>query len=73
VDDLVIDAETGAVAVRWSATGTHHRQYLGAEPSGRLTRFKGIEIIRIANDRIVERWGEWDGIYLLQQLGLVDV
>jgi predicted ester cyclase len=35
-------------------------------------RFKGIEIIRVRDDRIVERWGEWDGIDLLVQLGRVE-
>ena len=30
--------ETGAVAVRWSAAGTHTGPYLGADPSGRTVR-----------------------------------
>jgi len=71
VNELVVDTETGTVAVRWSATGSHRGEYLGAQPSGKTITFKGIEIIRIRNDRIVERWGEWDGIELLQQLGRV--
>ncbi len=37
--------------------------------AGRTVRFKGIEIIRIRDGLIVERWGEWDGIDLLEQLG----
>ena len=73
VTDLVVDASTGTVAVRWSATGTHNRPYLGAAPTGRSIRFKGIEIIRIRNNRINERWGEWDGIELLQQLGRLEL
>jgi len=71
VRELVIDTETGTVAARWSATGTHQGEYLGAQPSGRSIKFKGIEIIRIRNERIIERWGEWDGIDLLEQLGRV--
>ena len=67
-EDLVVDATTGTVAIRWVATGTHTGEYLGVRPSGRSIRFKGIEIIRIRNGRIVERWGEWDGIDLLEQL-----
>lgn len=69
VSDLVVDAEAGMVAVRWSAVGTHRGPYLGADPSGRSIEFKGIEIIRIREGRIVERWGEWDGLDLLAQLG----
>jgi len=71
VTDLVVDVETGAVAVRWSAAGSHIGPYLGADPCGRTVRFKGIEIIRISGGLIVERWGEWDGIDLLEQLGQV--
>jgi steroid delta-isomerase-like uncharacterized protein len=73
VQDLVVDARSGRVAVRWSATGTHRGGYLGAAASGRPITFKGIEIIRIEDDRIVERWGEWDGIELLAQLGRVQL
>lgn len=71
IKDLVIDSQTGTVAVRWSAAGTHRGEYLGTPPSGRLIRFKGIEIIRIRDERIIERWGEWDGIDLLVQLGRI--
>jgi predicted ester cyclase len=41
---------------------------MGAAPTGRRITFAGIEIIRVENERIVERWGEWDGIDLLRQL-----
>ena len=71
VRDVVVDTETASVAVRWSAKGTHRGQYLGAEPTGERIRFKGIEVIRIRDGLIAERWGEWDGIDLLEQLGRV--
>lgn len=71
VRDVVVDTETASVAVRWSAEGTHRGQYLGAHPSGKKVRFKGIEVLRISNGLIAERWGEWDGIDLLEQLGRV--
>ena len=69
VEALVLDIETGTAAIRWSAKGTHQGEYLGAQASGKLIKFKGIEIIRIREDRISDRWGEWDGIDLLEQLG----
>jgi predicted ester cyclase len=69
VDDLVVDSEQNKVAIRWSAVGTHRGSYLGVAPTGRTIRFKGIEIITIAADSLIERWGEWDGIDLLAQLG----
>jgi steroid delta-isomerase-like uncharacterized protein len=68
VQDLVIDTMRGSVAIRWTATGTHHGTYLDIAPSGKTIRFKGIEVVSIKDDRIVERWGEWDGLNLLEQL-----
>jgi predicted ester cyclase len=60
---------SGTVAVRWTATGTHTAPYLGAAPTGRRIVFKGIEIVRVRDGLITERWGEWDGLDLLAQLG----
>ncbi|HEY0603798.1 MAG TPA: ester cyclase [Herpetosiphonaceae bacterium] len=70
-EDLVIEPATGKVAVRWTATGTHAAPYLGVAATGKQIMFSGIEIIRVVEDRIVERWGEWDGIALLEQLGAI--
>ncbi len=68
VEDLVVDEARQMVAVRWTALGTHRAVYLGAQPTGRSIRFQGIEIIRVEDGRIAERWGEWDGINLVEQL-----
>ncbi|MGH8004143.1 MAG: ester cyclase [Limisphaerales bacterium] len=45
--------------------GTHKGKYLNALPTGKRICFKGIEIITIKNGKLIERWGEWDGIDLL--------
>ena len=68
-EDLVVDTATATVAIRWTAAGTHRGVFLGAAPTGRRITFRGIEIIRIAGGRITERWGEGDGLDLLDQLG----
>lgn len=60
---------SGVVAVRWTAVGTHCGAYLGAQPTGRRVTLKGIEVIRVCDALISERWGEWDGFELLVQLG----
>jgi len=69
IDDLVIDEATGKVAVRWTASGTHRAEFMGVAPTGKRITFRGIEIVRIEGEWLVERWGEWNGIELLQQLG----
>ena len=67
-DDLVSDLISGKIAIRWSATGTHSADFFGVPATGKRIKFTGIEILRIENDRIVERWGEWDGMGILEQL-----
>ncbi len=68
VEDLVIDEAHEKVAVRWSAQGTHSADFLGVPPTGRIIEFAGIEIIRVREGKIVERWGEWNGADILDQL-----
>jgi len=68
-EQLVIDATAGTVGVRWTAVGTHKGTFMGVPPTGKRIAFEGVEILRIQDGRIMERWGEWDGISLLRQLG----
>jgi len=39
-------------------------------PTGREVVLRGVNIFRIADGKIVERWGRLDQLGLLQQLGL---
>ena len=72
IDDLIVDEVAGKVAIRWSATGTHRGAFMGVLPTGRSITCRGIDILRVDDQtlRIVERWGEWDGVDLLGQLGV---
>ena len=71
IEDLVVDAPAGKVAIRWSATASHRGVFMGVLPTGRSITCRGIDILRVDDQtlRIVERWGEWDGVDLLGQLG----
>jgi predicted ester cyclase len=68
VEDIIWDEEKSFAAVRWSGKGTHTAEYFGYPPTGKLILFKGIEIIEIKNDLITQRWGEWDGLDIIDQL-----
>jgi steroid delta-isomerase-like uncharacterized protein len=69
VEDLLVDRDEQRVTVRWSARGTHRGVFLGVPATGRVISFSGIEILAVRGGRITERWGEWDGLSLLEQLG----
>jgi len=71
-EDTVEDVERSRIAIRWTATGTHRGAFLGVEATGKTVQFRGIEILRVDGEhKIIERWGEWDGIDLLVQLGVI--
>jgi predicted ester cyclase len=68
VDQLV--AEGDVVVERFTASGTHRAELMGAAATGRRIVLRGINVFRVADDRIVERWGRLDELGLLRQLGV---
>jgi steroid delta-isomerase-like uncharacterized protein len=64
-------AEDDLVAIRWTTTGTHEGDFGGLPATGARVVMTGMEIFRIEDDQIVERWSNSDTLGLLQQLGVV--
>ena len=64
-------AEGDKVVTRWTAVGTHDGDLPGMPASGRSTTVTGIGVDRIEGGMIVEAWGNWDTLGMLQQLGAV--
>jgi predicted ester cyclase len=42
---------------------------MGIAPTGKPVTMAGMDLVRLAGGRIVERWGQEDMLGLLQQLG----
>jgi steroid delta-isomerase-like uncharacterized protein len=61
--DLVVEVFT--------ASGTHRGDVMGVAPTGNTVQLAGINVFRIADGKIVERWGRLDDLGLLRQLGIV--
>jgi steroid delta-isomerase-like uncharacterized protein len=66
-------AEEDVVVELFTASGTQRGEVMGVPPSGKTLTLRGINIFRIADGKIVERWGRLDDLGFLQQLGIVDV
>ena len=64
-------AEADLVAEHFTARGTHRGEVMGVAPTGREVSLKGINIFRLHDGRIRERWGRLDDLGFLQQLGVV--
>ena len=67
VDDAI--AEGDKVVVYVTTRGTHRGEFLGVPPTHKQITFRGINIFRIVDEHIVERWGVLDMYGLLEQLG----
>jgi steroid delta-isomerase-like uncharacterized protein len=66
--DLI--AEGDIVVERFTASGTHRGEAMGVAPTGKVVSLPGINIFRVQDGRIVERWGRLDELGLFRQLGL---
>jgi steroid delta-isomerase-like uncharacterized protein len=64
-------AEGDYVVTRWTATGTNDGELMGMPPSGRPVEIEGVGIDRIEGGKVVESWGCWDTLGMMQQLGVV--
>ncbi len=63
--------EGDIVVERFTAAGTHRGELFGVPPSGQVISLPGVNIFRVSDGRIVERWGRLDELGLFRQLGLV--
>lgn len=64
-------AEGGTVVSRMVSTATHTGEFQGIPPTGKQIRVTGIWIDRVADGKIVERWGVVDMLGVMQQLGVM--
>jgi steroid delta-isomerase-like uncharacterized protein len=69
IDDMVVEGDK--LAARYTMTGTHKGEYMGAPPTNKKITIKAITIERFAGGKIVEEWGMYDTLGLMQQLGVV--
>ncbi|HZQ59115.1 MAG TPA: ester cyclase [Acidimicrobiales bacterium] len=66
-------AEGDYVVEQFTASGTHRGEFMGAAPTNRAVAVPGINIFRVRDGQIVERWGNLDVLGFLTQLGVVAV
>jgi len=69
IEDLF--AEGDKVAARITMSGTNAGAFMGIPATGKFISFTGMYIARIEDGKIVEHWGEEDGVSLLSQLGVL--
>jgi len=68
IEDQV--AEGDKVVSRLTMRGTHRGRFMGIAPTDKVGEAEIIDIVRIDNKKIVERWGILDQIKMMKQLGV---
>ena len=72
-DTGILVGEGDLVVEHFTASGTQQGELFGVPASGRTVTLPGINIWRLRDGRIVERWGRLDELGMLRQLGLVNL
>jgi predicted ester cyclase len=70
VKDLIAEGDRVVVYFTFSGTDTG-RAYRDNPPSGSPVEYNRIDIFRVRDGRIVERWGIVDTISMLHQIGAI--
>ena len=71
VEDLI--AVDDRVVARLTLTQTHQGEYMGIAATGKPVTLELIEIARIENGKIAERWAQLNFLRVLQQLGATHI
>lgn len=64
-----------ALRLRWTGThrGTYRTRHGSFLSSGRRIAVTGVQVLRLADGRIAETWGQWDDLELLRQIGVLQL
>jgi predicted ester cyclase len=66
-------AEGDKVTANVIFTGTHNGEFWGVAPTGKQVTVNSTDIVRFAEGKYVEHWGDLDALGLLQQVGAIPV
>jgi steroid delta-isomerase-like uncharacterized protein len=69
IDDMI--AEGDKVVIRQTWSGTQKGEFMGIPPTGKSVSIGVIDIIRMADGKVMEHWGQMDSMGMMQQLGAI--
>ena len=69
IQDILADGDKVVARERWTAT--HQGDFMGLPATGKQVDFNVIDIIRLAEGKLVEHWAVTDMLALLTQLGAI--
>jgi steroid delta-isomerase-like uncharacterized protein len=69
IDDLM--EKGGKLVVCWTASGHHRDKIMNIPATGKYISFKGVSVLHIENEKIMNVWYLWDEASMLRQMGLL--
>jgi steroid delta-isomerase-like uncharacterized protein len=70
VDDVVAEGDKEVIRQTWTGTQTGG-EFMGVPATGRSVSIGVIDIIRVADGKFAEHWGQMDSMGMMQQLGAI--
>ena len=70
IEDQIVEGDK--VVTRWTAHGTHKGELMGISATGKQVVATGISINQFVEGKVVEAWSNWDGLGMMQQLGVAE-
>ena len=70
IEDII--AEGNKVGVRFTGTGTHKGEWQGLVPTGKKVTFRGVQIWRLVNGKVVSKDSILDLLDAFKQLGVIE-
>jgi steroid delta-isomerase-like uncharacterized protein len=71
LEDLITEGDK--VAARFTMRGTHNGEFFGVPSTGKLIAVQAINFYRLANEQIIEEYGQPDMLGLLRQIGAIPI
>jgi steroid delta-isomerase-like uncharacterized protein len=71
LEDLTTEGDKAAA--RFTMRGTHNGEFFGVPPTGKIIMVQAINFYRLANEQIIEEYGQPDMLGLLRQIGAIPI
>jgi steroid delta-isomerase-like uncharacterized protein len=71
LEDLITEGDK--VAARFTMRGTHNGEFFGVPATGKVIAVQAINLYRLANEQIIEEYGQPDMLGLLRQIGAIPI
>ena len=71
VNDMVVNKEDEKIAVLITISGTNTGEMMGMPATGKKVEFGGMDYLVLKKGKCTDRWGYFDTMTMMQQLGMM--